>query len=50
MAGLLAEAANRSKQLERQLFTNPCTQADSRLPALNWPFALVNLTVLPEIA
>ena len=32
MVGLLAEAAKRSKKLERQLFTNPRIEADSRLP------------------
>lgn len=32
MVGLLAEAGKRSIQLERQLFTNPRTEADSRLP------------------
>ena len=32
MDGLLAEAAKRSKQFERQLFIDPRTEADSRLP------------------
>lgn len=46
MVGLLAEAAKRSIQLERQLFTNPRTEADSRLPTTSQSFSPQFLAVV----